>query len=163
MEEFFIYSLASGKAKLPKLVLGLFSLIGGAFLFHYWLTLPPPAVERYYETGILYSDIYYERRSDSPKIIFKTENKDYKLYDYIWKTANVDPELIVKETRNSKNAKIWLSKKDGTDIYGIVTPSLSIEPSVGVEWERTNNVWMKWVAIMLIACGLILVFLTLLF
>jgi len=163
LEEFFIYSLVSNKAKLPKILLGLLSLIGGSVLLYYWSTLPPSTVGNYYETEIVYSDIDYKRRSDYPKITIKTKDKDYELNYYIWRTAKVDPEAIVQELSKSSNAKIWLSERHGEDIRGIITPTLTIEPTVGVEWDNSNNGAMRWVAIMFIVCGLILVPLTLLF
>lgn len=131
---------------------------------YYWSILPQSSVDKYYASEIVYSGIDYKRRGDYPKITIKTKDKDYELNYYIWRTAKIDPETIVQELSKSNNAKIWLSERHDEDIRGIITTTLSIEPTVGVQWDNSNNVAMKWVAIIVfIAGGLALIFLTLLF
>lgn len=116
------------------------------------------AAERYRKIDIAYIERRYETGCDYPKIILKTGEKDYELYFYLLRTAKIDSGTILRKLNESRKATIWIGENDNGKVFGIVSPTLVIEPSVGAEWQRSNNLEKRWMAFIFIAGGAILVF-----
>lgn len=142
-------------------VFGFVTLIGSLCLLFYFRSLPPTTVESYSVAEIYYSRVYYDRQTDYPKIIVVTDEKEYRIYDTIWR-KHYSPETIVDGLSKSNRAKIWLDSPDSRGINGIVTPTFSIDPSLGVAWDNENNGAGQFVAWIFIVLGGFLI-ITLLF
>jgi hypothetical protein len=151
-----IGGMASSRSNLPKLIIGLLAIIGATVMLFYWLSWKPATVESYYVTEISYSNCYYDRKSKERKIILESGEKEYRIYYYIWQD-HYEPDIIVRELSNYSRAKVWLTAKDEPDIRGIASPTLTIEPSVGVAWDRSNRKAMFWVMLGFFVggCGLV--------
>jgi hypothetical protein len=133
-------------------VFSLVTLIGSLCLLFYFRSLPPTTVESYSVAEISYSRVYYDGQTDYPKIFVVADGKDYKIYDTIWR-KHYSPEMIVDGLSKSNRAKIWLDSPDSRSIKGIVTPTFSIDPSLGVAWDNENNGAGQFVAWIFIVLG----------
>lgn len=153
--------VASGRSKFPKLIVGVLALAGATALLFYWLGWEPATVEDYYATEISYSNCYYDRKSEDRKIILESGEKKYRIYYYIWQD-HYEPETIVHELSKYSRAKVWLTAKDESDIRGVATRTLTIDPSIGVAWDRSNRKAMLWVVIGFFIAGGVLIVIVLL-
>lgn len=143
------------------MIVGLFAIAVASVMLFYWLSWKPATVESYYVTDIFYSNCYYDRKSEVGKVTLESGEKRYIIYDYIWQD-HYKPQTIVNELNKHSHAKIWLTAKNEPDIRGIVTPTLTIDPSVGVAWDRSNWMWGLWIMIGFFVGGVVLIALALL-
>ena len=153
---------ASIRNKTVLLVFGLLTLITSLCLLFYFRSLPPTTVESYYSTEITYSRVYYDTQASSSKIVLVSGEQNYTIYHKVWQN-HYSPETIVDGLAKSNRAKIWLDSPDSHGINGIITPTFSIDPSLGVAWDNENKHWGVIVAWMFIVCGGILIIISLFF
>ena len=149
-------------------VLGLLVLVGSLILLFYFRSLPPITVENYYSKEIAYSRVYYDKQrsydgqTKSAKIVLASDEQKYNISYRIWQDY-YSPETIVDGLTKSNQARIWLESPDSHEIKGIATLTFSIEPALGVEWDKNNRHWGVIVAWMFIVCGGLLIVIPLFF
>jgi hypothetical protein len=119
-------------------IFGSLLIIVAAVMLFYWLSCEPATIESYYVTDISYSNCYYDANPKDRKIILESGEKKYNLSYYMWQDHS-GPVAIATELGKYSRAKVWLTAKDESGIRGIATPTLTIDPSVGVKWDRANR------------------------
>ena len=63
----------------------------------------------------------------------------------------------------SSRAKVWLDSPDDDIVTGIVTPTFSIDPSIGVAWEKENKGVWTFLSWLFIGCAAVLTIIILFF
>jgi hypothetical protein len=138
--------------KIVLLVLGLLTLIASLSLLFYFHSLPLISVENYHSKEINYSQVYYDNQKEYPKIVLISGEQTYNINYPIWRN-HYSPETIADELAKFNRAKIWLDSPDSHGINGIVTPTFSIDPVRGIEWDKENRKWGVILAWIFFACG----------
>src|SRR5215213_3060272 len=133
------------------LIVGLFLTAGAGALFFYWLSWQPATVEGYYAADISYSGCHYDGRGR--KIILEAGEQRYELHYYMWQDRP-GPESVMRELCGYSRARVWLTPESGTDIRGVITPTLTIDPSVGARRDRSNREALLHIVLALSAVGL---------
>ena len=139
-----IAGASTSRSKLPKLIVGLLAIALACGLLFYYLSWEPAAVETYRVEDISYARCYYDDKSDDRKIVLESGGKAYRLYPYIWQDK-YDAATVVRELGRHSEAKVWLPSNGDPFIKGIATPTLTIDPSMGAAWDRSNRKAMLWV------------------
>ena len=153
---------ASIRNKTILIVFGSITLVTSLCLLFYFRSLPPTTVESYYSKEITYSRAYYDTHSNSSKIVLVSGEQKYSIYYNVWQN-HYSPETIVDGLAKSNHAKIWLDSPDSRGINGIITPTFSIDPLLGVAWDNENRGAGEFLAWMFILCGAILIIIPLFF
>ena len=156
-----IAGASSSRGKLPKLVIGLLSITLAGGLLLYYLSWEPAAVATYRVENISYTRCHYDGNSDDRKIVLESGGKAYRLYPYLWQDK-YDATTVVRELSKHSEAKVWLPPNGDPFIKGIATPALTIDPSVGAAWDRSNREAMLWVVVGFFLAGAVLIVIVLL-
>ena len=157
-----IISASSIRNKTILIVFGVLTFAVSTGLLFYFRSLPPTAIENYYGTEISYSRVYYDRNTDNRKIVLVSEGRNYNISYTIWQ-KQYSPETIINELTKSNRAKVWLDSPDSSQIKGIVSSTFSIDPSIGITWDKENRnagIYLSWA---FIGLGIILIVVTIFF
>ena len=66
------------------LIFGLLLIVAGVAIPFYERSLSPIAPENYHSTGISYSRVYYNGKTDYPEIVLTGDAKDYRILRSMW-------------------------------------------------------------------------------
>lgn len=139
--------------------LGVFLSILGVILFFYFRSFPPVSIENYQSTEITYSRVYYDKKSDEPKIVLVSENQKYEIYKGVWR-EQYSAENIVEGLAKSDHSIIWLDSMDSHNVKGVIAPTFFIDPALGVAMAtafRKERFYIVWIVTGIGAFLLILV------
>lgn len=153
---------SSATGRVVLLVFGVLLIIVGIALPFYERSLAPIAVENYYSTEISYSRVYYNGKTDNPEIIVAGDARNYRILRSMWGN-HYSAENIVDGLSKGNRAKIWLNSPDDSIVTGIVSPTFSIAPSIGVAWEVENRGVWTFLSWLFIGCGSVITIIILFF
>jgi hypothetical protein len=142
----------------PSSALGVLAILVSIILvFSAYFDHSTGSVEEYYVTTIEYDKCYAAGSKKRIEIVLEANNEKYTIAKPIWTQYSPDEWAVLKSLCRSTSGTIWLLSKDSRLIRGISTPTFKIDPSVGVEAEKSRRRVGLWMALFSFGIGIVLI------
>jgi hypothetical protein len=122
------------------------------FLYLYIFVYERPSLDKVKSQTISYQNCYLIETRKTTDMVLEAENKRYWMKLSLWK-GKYETDYILKKLKNNKSCVIWFLPKNPTIIQGLAVDSIYIDPSVGIDSEKSNQRFLLLLIIAFYAMG----------